>query len=179
MGKIADTTRSWTMGQEQRRQLLAFDAELDRANLKVRELEAQILDMEKEVKPLRREVDQLKQRLDAAETKAARVEKLAAHKGEKHEGRIDVHTMSDLDDEVLRYIAHVRQDDCTTTKIAHTIRGIEPFKEVSRLKVQYQLDRLAEVGLIGLVINMGGGDRSYWILQKTGLEYVVKKGLDK
>lgn len=178
MGKIADTTRPWTMGQEQRRQMLAFDAELEAANEKVRRLEAQVLDLEKQVNPLQREVERLQKRLEQESAKAARAEKLASHKSEKAEGRISVHTLSNLDNEILRYIANVKPDDCTVEKMTRTLRSFDPYKDVSALKVEYQLGRLSDVGLVGQIISMDSRP-SHWVLHKSGREYVVENGLDR
>jgi predicted nucleic acid-binding Zn-ribbon protein len=109
MGKIADTTRSWSLAQEQRRQILAFDVELEDAQEKVRLLQAQVLDLDKQVQPLKRDVERLEKQLNEQTAKADRAAKLAAYKEGKEEefpGKL-----SDLDHELLSFIAHVEACD--------------------------------------------------------------------
>ena len=64
MGKIANTTRGWSLTLEQKRQMLAFDAEFEEMEVKVRNLETQVLDLEKKVNPLEREVERFKKQVE-------------------------------------------------------------------------------------------------------------------
>lgn len=179
MGKIADATRTWAIGIEQKRQLLAFDAEFDEMETKVRILEGQKLKLESQVKPLEAEVEGLKKQLKEQTTKAERAEKLAAFKAEKEDKpKSVVHDELDgVEQTFLSYLASMKQkENRTTEKVADAVRRVHPQTQMTELKAEVYLDRLDKRGFVSPILNMEG--RNYWGLTMRGKEYVVLHNLE-
>src|SRR6266513_647983 len=142
MGKIADATSTWVVGQEQRRQLLAFDKELEAAKLKVRDLEAQALDVEEEVEPLRREVEGLKKQLEEQTAKTARAEKLGAFKADKRVQAEKPH-LGDTELEVLKFVAA-----CVLNDKSSRTEDVTRFLKTNQIRAGVILRRMSKAEYI-------------------------------
>jgi predicted RNase H-like nuclease (RuvC/YqgF family) len=169
MGKIANTIRTWALPIEQKRQLLAFDAELDQADEKVRLLEAQVLDLEKKVNPLEREVERLEKRVEEEGAKAARAAKLAEHKASKRTEAEEDH-LAEQEVTILKMLGWVEinhKRGVPLSTIAETIK-------VNELRVKVILRGLRDRQYIWFDDRPGGN----WKLNNLGQEYLVKHNLD-
>src|SRR5271170_4722952 len=105
MGKIADTTRTWPLGQEQRRQMLAFDSEFEETKAERDALQAKNLTLQAKVKPLQDDVERLQKRVEEETAKAARAAKLGEFKANKRaETKEDDH-LSKEEAEIIKALA--------------------------------------------------------------------------
>lgn len=169
MGKIADATRNWAIGQEQRRQLLAFDVELTEANEKVRRLDAQILNLEKKVSPLEKEVARLEKRVEEELAKAARAAKLGEFKASKDNGNHGSAKSLPLSEEkvkILMALAALK----VKSGIAPDDADIGKYLKISQIRAGYILRELAKDQFIYSDYH---GD---WYIGTPGEDYLVEHG---
>src|SRR5258708_18106957 len=105
MGKIADTARAWGIGQEQLRQMLAFDRELEETKTERDALQAKNLQLKAQVEPLQAEVERLKKQVKEQAVQAARAEKLAAHKASKQAETKQEEHLDENEIRLLKFLA--------------------------------------------------------------------------
>lgn len=171
MGKIADTTRTWVIGQEQRRQLLAFDTELEEAKGKVRRLEAKVLDLDKQVRPLESQVEGLKKQLQEQTAKAERAEKLRQFSAEKNAAQEHdaPQRLTEQEEEILRFLAYCRLTD----KRPPTNMNIARLLKINEIEATVMVRGLEKRRFIWFDQRIPEG----WHLREDGETYVVQHKL--
>ena len=171
MGKIADVARAWGVGQEQLRQMLAFDRELEETKTERDNLKAQKLALEAKIEPMQEQVDRLNGQLEEQTAKTARAEKLAAFKASKPDqvANADKNHLNEQEEEVLRFLAYARLEHGEGAPL----NAIAKMLKVNEIRAQVIVRGMSERRYIWYDQRVGEG----WKLNDKGEKYLVDKGI--
>lgn len=169
MGKIADTTRTWAIGQQQRQQMIAFDTEFEEVKAERDALKSENLQLRAQVKPLEEQVKGLKKRVEEESAKAARAEKLGAFKAEKKVQSHDEEELSENEVEALKLIGYVRLQYEESVPLPSIMKALK----INEIRAQVLMRGLGEKRYVWHDQRIGEG----WKLLEKGEEYLVKHNI--
>lgn len=129
-----------TLDLNKRQEMLALDKECESLQSQIDVLKSQNTQLRADVEPLKRANERLEQRLKEETAKAV----AAKNAHEK---------LSDVDEEIVRYLANVRRSDCTLDKITRTLNSFEGFPAISRLGVEVAIGKLTAADYVGATRN--------------------------
>ena len=157
MGKIANTIRSWTVPIEQRKQLLAFDRELEEAERDRDGLRKEKLKLQSQVSPLQAEVARLKVEVEQLKQRLAR--SAVAPTGE------DDVQLDEAEERIIGFLAHSPQ--------RLQARACANLLGISQIRTEVVLDRLEVLGLIHKAISIS--QPPDYALTHEGKAFAVKR----
>jgi hypothetical protein len=161
MGKIADATRTWGLGQAQRQQVIAFDTELEETQAERDVLKAKNLQLKALVEPLQQQVERLKERIEEETAKTARAEKLGAFKADKRVQAEKPH-LGDTEIEVLKFVAA-----CVLHDKSSRTEDVTRFLKTNQIRAGVILRRMSKAEYIWC------HSSGQWRLNDKGQEYLV------
>jgi predicted RNase H-like nuclease (RuvC/YqgF family) len=174
MGKIADIVSTWSVGQEQRRQMLAFDSEFENTKAQRDRLKAQNDDLRSQVEPLKKKVERLKECIKEETARAERAEKLAKFKAQKHadsvNAKVEEQKLTDQEEEILKLIAYCKLEK---TRGPQTIQVAQRLK-VNEIRATVLLRGLRERRYVWYIDSPYDGG---WKLAEDGEQYLVDRGI--
>lgn len=159
MGKVSGVIKAmgFSMGQDQKRQILAIDEEFENLQAEVTKLKSELLRLQAQVNPLERERDQLRAQLQRNDTTPS-LARLAEQ--------------VQLDESELKVIKRIANEPSSTER---TVNSIADDFSTSGVRIRVLLRRLEEKQLVREVESWEG--YTFYQLTNVGQEYVVSKNL--
>lgn len=170
MGKLADAIRGLAIPAQKLAQLIRMDAQYV-------ELETQMDSFQEQNAALEAENKRLQDANKKLKEDVARLEAQLKARTSSKEKSVVHDELDEIEKTFLSYLAYMNGSrSCTLQKIATALADVHPDTEMTKIKAEVYLRRLAKRDLVGEVLNMEGP--SYWILQFRGKEYVVLHKLE-